>query len=63
MSLISALADIWLRRYIEKNMSRPWRIEFKDTVPSSNLRELSETDINTLSTLKAQDFQKQYGKR
>ena len=29
-------------------MSRPWRIEFKDTVPSSNLQELSETDINTI---------------
>ena len=43
-------------------MSRPWRIEFKDTVPSSNLRELSENDINTISILKAQVFQKQYGK-
>ena len=32
VALISALADICLRRYIEKNMSRPWRIEFKDTV-------------------------------
>lgn len=26
------------------------------------LRELSENDINTILTLKAQDFQKQYGK-
>ena len=43
-------------------MSRPWRIEFKDTVPSSNLQELSKNDINTISTLKAQEFQKQYGK-
>ncbi|MBU2522078.1 MAG: hypothetical protein KKD50_07600 [Proteobacteria bacterium] len=43
-------------------MSRPWRIEFKDTVFSSNLQELSETDINPISTLKAQDLQKQYGK-
>ena len=43
-------------------MSRPWRIEFKDTVPSSNLQELSENDINTILTLKAQEFQKQYGK-
>jgi hypothetical protein len=43
-------------------MSRTWGIKFKDTVPSSNLRELSENDINTISTLKAQEFQKQYGK-
>jgi len=25
-------------------MSRTWRIEFKDTVPNSNLQELSEND-------------------
>ena len=25
-------------------MSRPWKIVFKDTVPSSNLRELSENE-------------------
>jgi hypothetical protein len=43
-------------------MSRTWRIEFKDTVPSSNLQELPEKDINTISTLKAQEFQKQYSK-
>ena len=43
-------------------MSRPWRIEFKDTVLSSNLQELPENDINTIPTLKAQEFQKQYGK-
>ena len=40
----------------------PWSVEFNNTVPSSNLRELSENDINTISTLKAQDFQKQYSK-
>jgi hypothetical protein len=44
-------------------MSRPWRIEFKDTVPNSNLLELSENDINMISTLKAQEFQKQYRKK
>ena len=43
-------------------MSRPWRIEFKDTVLSSNLQELPENDINTISILKAQDSQKQYSK-
>ncbi len=43
-------------------MSRPWKIEFKYTVPSSNLLELSENDTNTILTLKAQEFQKQYGK-
>ena len=45
-----------------KNMSRLWRIEFKDTIPNSNLQELPENDINTLTTLKAQKFQKQYSK-
>ena len=30
---------------------------------NSNLRELSENDINTISILKAQEFQKQYGKK
>ncbi len=44
-------------------MSRPWKIEFKYTVPSSNLLELSENDTNTILTLKAQEFQKQYGKK
>jgi hypothetical protein len=34
----------------------------QDTVPNSNLRKLSENDINMISTLKAQEFQKQYGK-
>ena len=29
---------------------------------NSNLRELSENVINTIPTLKAQEFQKQYGK-
>jgi hypothetical protein len=43
-------------------MSWSWRIEFKDTVPNSNLQELSENNINMISTLKAQNFQKQYGK-
>ena len=38
-------------------MSRTWRIEFKDTVLSSNIQELHENDINTISTLKAQDFE------
>jgi hypothetical protein len=31
-------------------MSRTWRIEFKDTVLSSNLQELPENDINTIYT-------------
>jgi hypothetical protein len=43
-------------------MSRTWRIEFKDTVLSSNLQELPENVINTIPTVKAQDFQKQYSK-
>jgi hypothetical protein len=43
-------------------MSRLWRIEFKDTILNSNLQELPENDINTLTTLKAQKFQKQYSK-
>ena len=34
----------------------------QDTVSNSNLWELSENDIKTISTFKAQDFQKQYGK-
>ena len=36
---------------------------FQDTVPNSNLRKLSENGINMISTLKAQEFQKQYGKK
>jgi UDP-galactopyranose mutase len=44
-------------------MSVSWRIEFKDTVSNSNLQELSENVINTISTLKAQGFQKQYSKK
>ena len=43
-------------------MSRTWRVEFKDTVPRSNLQELSGNDIDTFSTLKTQEFKKQYGK-
>jgi hypothetical protein len=39
-------------------MSRPWRIEFKDTVPDSNLQKLSETDINTIPTLRHGNFKK-----
>ena len=35
---------------------------FQDTVLNSNLRELSENVINTISTLKATEFHKQYGK-
>ena len=34
----------------------------QDAIPNSNLREFSENDINTISTLKAQDFQKKYSK-
>ena len=36
---------------------------FQDTVPNSNLRKLSENGINMISTLKAQELQKQYGKK
>jgi hypothetical protein len=35
------------------------KIQFRN----SNLQELPENDINTISTLKAQDSQKQYGKK
>ncbi|MDL1982197.1 MAG: hypothetical protein LWX02_12145 [Deltaproteobacteria bacterium] len=34
------------------------KIQFRN----SNVRELSENVINTISTLKTQEFQKQYGK-
>ena len=35
----------------------------QDTFPNSNLQELSENDINTISNLKSQNFQKQYGQK
>jgi len=39
-------------------MSRTWRIEFKDTVPNSNLWELSENDINMTLTLQGTGLSK-----
>jgi hypothetical protein len=60
--LISALADICLRRYIEKTCQGHGELSLKIQFHNSNLRELSGNDINTILTLKAQDFQKQYGK-
>ena len=59
--LISTLADIGLRRYIEKTYQGHRELSLKIQFHNSNLRELSENDINTISTLKAQEFQKQYG--
>ncbi|MCD4764225.1 MAG: hypothetical protein K8R28_09435 [Desulfobacterales bacterium] len=60
--MISALADICLRRYIEKTCQGHRELSLKIQFRNSNLRVLSENDINTISILKAQDFQKQYGK-
>ena len=62
--LISALADICLRRwrYIEKTCQGHGELSLKIQFRNSNLRKLSENVINTISILKAQDSQKQYGK-
>jgi hypothetical protein len=60
--LISALADICLRRYIEKTCQGHEELSLKIQFHNSNLRELSENDINTISTLKTRNFHKQYGK-
>jgi hypothetical protein len=60
--LISALADICLRRYIEKTCQGHGELSLKIQFRNSKVRELSENDISTISILKAQEFQKQYGK-
>jgi len=60
--LISALADICLRRYIEKTCQGHGELSLKIQLHNSNLWKLSENDINTISILKAQDSQKQYSK-
>jgi hypothetical protein len=60
--LISALADICLRRYIEKTCQGHEELSLKIQFHNSNLRELSENVINPISTLKTRDFQKQCGK-
>jgi len=61
--LISALADIYLRRYIEKTCQGHEELSLKIQFHNSNLRELSENVINPISTLKTRDFHKQYGKK
>ncbi|RLC26323.1 MAG: hypothetical protein DRH21_02420 [Deltaproteobacteria bacterium] len=60
--MISALADICLRRYIEKTCQGHGEMSLKIQFPVPNLLELSENDINPISTFKAKEFQKQYGK-
>jgi hypothetical protein len=52
--LIRALADICLRRYIEKTCQGHGELSLKIQFHNFNLQELSEADINTISTLKAQ---------